>query len=71
MDIIPSDHAAYGIGNRIFNAYIADSSSKKNWLPAIFTGTVSLNNIAEVVTLSNIDKITICVYNNKHYKDGD
>lgn len=40
-------------------------------LPAIFAGTVSLNNIAELVTLSNIDKIAVCVYNNKHYKDGD
>ena len=44
---------------------------KKEWLPAIFAGTVSLNNIAELVTLSNIDKITVYVYNNKHYKDGD
>ena len=40
-------------------------------LPAIFAGTVSLNNIAELVTLSNIDKIAVYVYNNKHYKDGD
>lgn len=40
-------------------------------LPAIFAGTVSLNNIAELVTLSNINKIAVCVYNNKHYKDGD
>lgn len=40
-------------------------------LPAIFAGTVSLNNIAELVTLSNINKIAVCVYNNKYHKDGD
>ena len=40
-------------------------------LPAIFAGTVSLNNIAELVMLSDINRIAVCVYNNKHYKDGD
>lgn len=40
-------------------------------LPAIFVGIVSLNCITEYVMLSNIDKIAVRVYNNKHYKDGD
>ncbi len=40
-------------------------------LPAIFAGTVSSNDIAELVTPSNIYKNAVNVYNNKHYKDGD
>ena len=58
-------------GEILINLHSGQFFPKKEWLPAIFAGTVSLNNIAELVTLSNIDKITVYVYNNKHYKDGD